>query len=36
MKKRIMIIGAGQSGKSTLANWLNRTDTPLLKTQDAI
>lgn len=36
MKKRIMIIGAGQSGKSTLANWLNRTDRPLCKTQDAI
>jgi len=36
MKKKIMIIGPRQVGKSTLANLLNHTDKPLRKTQDAI
>ncbi|CCO07720.1 EutP/PduV family microcompartment system protein [Desulforamulus hydrothermalis] len=36
MKKRIMIVGPTQSGKSTLANFLNDTDRPLKKTQDVI
>lgn len=36
MKKRIMIVGPTQCGKSTLANILNRTDRRLAKTQDVI
>lgn len=36
MKKRIMLVGARQSGKSTLANWLNRTDAAIKNTQDVI
>lgn len=36
MKKRIMIIGAQKSGKSSIANWLNGATTPLKKRQDAI
>ncbi|AET70794.1 ethanolamine utilization protein [Desulfosporosinus orientis DSM 765] len=36
MKKRIMIVGPTQSGKSTLANVLNDTTRPLKKTQDVI
>jgi len=36
MKKRIMIIGPGQSGKSSLSNVLNESDRPLKKTQDVI
>ncbi|WP_086347661.1 EutP/PduV family microcompartment system protein [Candidatus Enterococcus clewellii] len=36
MRKRIMIIGAQGSGKSSIANWLNGTKRPLKKKQDAI
>ncbi|GAB6181267.1 EutP/PduV family microcompartment system protein [Desulfotomaculum defluvii] len=36
MKKRIMVVGPTQSGKSTLANVLNDTTRPLKKTQDVI
>ncbi|AXG38052.1 ethanolamine utilization protein EutP [Enterococcus gilvus] len=36
MRKHLMIIGPANSGKSTVANWLNETDRPLKKTQDAI
>lgn len=36
MKKRIMIVGPPQGGKSTLANVLNDTDRTLKKTQDVI
>ena len=36
MKKRIMIIGPTQSGKSSLANVLNDSDRRLKKTQDVI
>ncbi|WP_088189624.1 EutP/PduV family microcompartment system protein [Desulfosporosinus sp. FKA] len=36
MKKRIMVVGPTQAGKSTLANLLNDTDRPLRKTQDVI
>lgn len=36
MKKRIMIIGPGQSGKSSLSNVLNESGRPLKKTQDVI
>ena len=36
MKKKIMIIGPRQAGKSTLANLLERTARPLKKTQDAV
>lgn len=36
MKKRIMIVGPTQSGKSTLANVLNDSSRPLKKTQDII
>lgn len=36
MKKRIMIVGPTQAGKSTLANILNDTSRPLKKTQDVI
>ncbi|MTI80328.1 MAG: ethanolamine utilization protein EutP [Firmicutes bacterium] len=36
MKKRVMIVGATQSGKSTLANVLNDATRPLKKTQDVI
>lgn len=36
MKKRIMIVGAQSSGKSSIANWLNGTNEPLKKRQDAI
>ncbi|AFM40577.1 ethanolamine utilization protein [Desulfosporosinus acidiphilus SJ4] len=36
MKKRIMIVGPTQAGKSTLANALNDSDRPLKKTQDVI
>lgn len=36
MKKRIMIVGPTQSGKSTLANVLNDSLRPLKKTQDVI
>ncbi|MDR3541757.1 MAG: EutP/PduV family microcompartment system protein [Desulfosporosinus sp.] len=36
MKKRIMVVGPTQSGKSTLANVLNDSTRPLKKTQDVI
>lgn len=36
MKKRIMIIGPTEAGKSSLANILNDTARPLRKTQDVI
>jgi ethanolamine utilization protein EutP len=36
MKKRIMVIGPSQAGKSTLINVLNGTNRPLKKTQDVI
>lgn len=36
MKKRIMIVGPTQSGKSSLANVLNDSTRPLKKTQDVI
>jgi len=36
MKKRIMIVGPTQSGKSTLTNALNDSTRPLKKTQDVI
>lgn len=36
MKKRIMVIGPTEVGKSTLVNVLNDTDKPLRKTQDVI
>jgi ethanolamine utilization protein EutP len=36
MKKRIMVVGPSQSGKSTLTNVLNDTTRPLKKTQDVI
>jgi len=36
MKKRIMVIGPTQSGKSTLINCLNDSTRPLKKTQDVI
>jgi len=36
MKKRIMVIGPTQSGKSTLINFLNDSTRPLKKTQDII
>lgn len=36
MKKRMMIVGPTQSGKSTLANSLNDSTRPLKKTQDVI
>lgn len=36
MKKHILIIGPRNSGKSTIANWLNDTDRPIKKAQDAI
>lgn len=36
MKKRIMIVGPTQAGKSTLANVLNEAARPLKKTQDVI
>jgi len=36
MKKHLMIIGSDNSGKSSVANWLNETNRPLKKTQDAI
>jgi ethanolamine utilization protein EutP len=36
MKKRIMLVGPTQSGKSTLANVLNDSARPLKKTQDVI
>lgn len=36
MKKRIMVIGPTQSGKSTLTNFLNDSTRPLKKTQDVI
>lgn len=36
MKKRIMVVGPSQSGKSTLANVLNDSSRPLKKTQDVI
>lgn len=36
MKKRIMVVGATQSGKSTLINALNDSMRPLKKTQDVI
>ena len=36
MKKRVMIVGPTQAGKSTLANYLNDTSSPLRKTQDVI
>ena len=36
MKKRIMVIGPTQCGKSSLINVLNNTDRPLKKTQDVI
>lgn len=36
MKKRIMVVGPTQSGKSTLTNGLNESTRPLKKTQDVI
>lgn len=36
MKKRIMVIGPTQSGKSTLTNFLSDSARPLKKTQDVI
>lgn len=36
MKKRIMVVGPSQSGKSTLTNVLNEATRPLKKTQDVI
>ena len=36
MKKRIMVVGPTQSGKSTLINGLNDSTRPLKKTQDVI
>lgn len=36
MKKRIMVVGPTQSGKSTLINVLNDANRPLKKTQDVI
>ena len=36
MKKRIMLVGPTQSGKSTLTNVLNDSTRPLKKTQDVI
>ncbi|MEL1134351.1 EutP/PduV family microcompartment system protein [Desulfitobacterium sp. THU1] len=36
MKKRIMVVGPTQVGKSTLVNRLNDSDRPLKKTQDVI
>ena len=36
MKKRIMVVGPTQSGKSTLTNVLNDAERPLKKTQDVI
>ncbi|NLT94393.1 MAG: ethanolamine utilization protein EutP [Clostridia bacterium] len=36
MKKRIMIIGPTQSGKTSLVNALENTNRPLIKTQDVI
>ena len=36
MKKRIMVVGPTQSGKSTLTNGLNDSTRPLKKTQDVI
>ncbi|WP_407311413.1 EutP/PduV family microcompartment system protein [Desulfosporosinus sp. SB140] len=36
MKKRIMVVGPTQSGKSTLTNVLNDSNRPLKKTQDVI
>ncbi|MFZ5946150.1 MAG: EutP/PduV family microcompartment system protein [Bacillota bacterium] len=36
MKKRIMLVGPTQCGKSTLANILNDSNRPLKKTQDVI
>lgn len=36
MKKRIMVVGPTQSGKSTLINVLNDSARPLKKTQDVI
>lgn len=36
MKKRMMIVGPTQSGKSTLANCINDSTRPLKKTQDVI
>ncbi|WP_273484132.1 EutP/PduV family microcompartment system protein [Desulforamulus ruminis] len=36
MKKRIMVVGPGQSGKSTLIDVLNDCAGPLRKTQDVI
>lgn len=36
MKKRIMVVGPSQSGKSTLTNVLNDAVRPLKKTQDVI
>ncbi|ODA39609.1 EutP/PduV family microcompartment system protein [Desulfosporosinus sp. BG] len=36
MKKRVMVVGPTQSGKSTLTNVLNDSARPLRKTQDVI
>ncbi|EHQ92061.1 EutP/PduV family microcompartment system protein [Desulfosporosinus youngiae] len=36
MRKRIMVVGPTQSGKSTLANVLNDSVRPLKKTQDVV
>lgn len=36
MKKRIMVVGPSQAGKSTLCNMLNEVERPLKKTQDVI
>lgn len=36
MKKRMMIVGPAQSGKSTLANLFNDAGRPLKRTQDVI
>lgn len=36
IKKRMMIVGGGSSGKSTLANVINRANRRIVKTQDTI
>lgn len=36
MKQRVMIIGPKESGKSTVANWLDDRQRPFQKTQDAL
>ncbi|MDO4860977.1 MAG: EutP/PduV family microcompartment system protein, partial [Bacillota bacterium] len=36
MRRKIMVIGTGKSGKTSLVNALNGYDGPLRKTQDMI